>query len=272
MAPRIIGGLTGLGPALLLSLLPGIGLRPVVHASILLECSSSVPPVLRHPILDVSDVCQRPIDDSNTDPHQPVNYSPWTHVPVCDVSVISTNKKYCVYTNSRHGHRGLSLLVSPETAADSVSILDEHLNATEPGVGPFEIVDIPGKGKGMVATRHIRRYEQILVDYSVLLVDTSFASEVPADRGYRLLQAAVDRLADPDSVRGLGMSSDMAQDPVENVLRTNAFHTLLGGVQHMALYPVVSVSYLYPVFVCVDYVGGTCLPFLFTSCSIQFGR
>jgi hypothetical protein len=154
--------------------------------------------------------------------------------------------KYCAYTNSQHGYRGWSIVASPETAANSVSFLSQPLNISELSTNshdaPYKIVDIPGKGKGLVATRHIKQYEEILVDYATLLVDIDFTTKVPAFLGYRLLHAAVDRLSDPASILDLGQSNGFAQDVVENVIRTNAFHTPLGGVPHLALYPAVSVS------------------------------
>jgi hypothetical protein len=103
-------------------------------------------------------------------------------------------------------------------------------------------VDVPGKGKGLVAVQPIKQYEEILVDYATLLIDIDFTTKVPAFLGYRLLHAAVDRLSDPASILDLGQSNGFAQDVVEDVIRTNAFHTPLGGVPHLALYPTVSVS------------------------------
>ncbi|KAK4445088.1 SET domain-containing protein 5 [Podospora aff. communis PSN243] len=225
-----LGSSTRLLLALLVRALPARAAQP--------QCSAAVPPVLRHPILDPSAACSPLIDD--TVQPRPANYSPWTHAPICEVSSADDKKKYCVYTNSRHGPHGISLLTTPEIAADGVGILDEFLTLESNENGPFKVVDIPGKGKGVVATRLIKRYEPIMVDYSVLLIDMGFATEVPARKGYRLLHAAADRLANPDSVRTLGQSNGLAKDPIENVLRTNGFHTMLGGGQHMALYPLVS--------------------------------
>ena len=109
---------------------------------------------------------------------------------------------------------------------------------------PYKFVDIPGKGKGLIAMRPIKRYDEILLDYATLLVDISFTTAVPAFLGYRLLHAAVDRLSDPASILDLGKSNGFAQDDVENVLRTNAFHTMVRGSPHIALYPAVSVRVL----------------------------
>ncbi len=172
--------------------------------------------------------------------------SPWTHQPDCEHST-DRSSKYCVYTHSGHGSRGWSIITSPETAADSIAFLSKPLNTSSLGNVPhrtpaYKLVDIPSKGKGLVATRAIKQYEEILVDYATILVDIAFATKVPAFLGYRLLHTAVDQLADPESVLDLGKSNGFARDEVENVLRTNGFHTPLGGEPHIAVYPAVSVS------------------------------
>jgi len=219
---------------------------PGAVAALSPECSAAVPPVLQHPGLSPFGFCNLPIDDTTT---TPAAYSPWTHRPVCDVSAKDPTVKFCVYTNSRHGRRGLSVLSKPEIAADNAGVLNEFLGfaAGSTGVGageegPFRVVDIPGKGKGVVAVRDIKKYELIMADYSVLLVDIAFASDVEAERGYKLLATAVGQLTDPEAVRTLEASNKLAKDHLENVMRTNAFHTMLGEDAHMALYPIVSVS------------------------------
>ncbi|KAK0625408.1 hypothetical protein B0T17DRAFT_590995 [Bombardia bombarda] len=183
--------------------------------------------------------CPLVIDDS-TGPH-PTDWSPWTHRPKCLYSreISEPDKRFCVFTNSRHGPRGLTIVTTPESAADSIAILNELANVTTRGLS-YKIIDIPGKGKGVVATRHISRYEELMVDYAALAVDISFTTLVPARDGYRLLQLATKQLSDPDSVLNLGQSNAFAADVIENVLRTNAFHTILSGAPHMALYPEVS--------------------------------
>ena len=150
-----------------------------------------------------------------------------------------------MYTNSGHGSRGWSIVTSPEIAAESLSFLRKPLNISlfeNSHDAPYKVVDILGKGKGVVATRAIKQYEEIMVDYATVLVDIAFPAKVPASLGYRLLHAAVDRLSDPSSVLDLERSNGHSKDAVENILRTNSFHTPVGGVPHIALYPTVSVS------------------------------
>ncbi len=93
----------------------------------------------------------------------------------------------------------------------------------------------------MVATRLIRQYEIIMLDYASLVIDLSFPTRVRRAQGYEVLHQATDHLSDPDRVLSLGRSSTVAADIVEDVLRTNAFHTMLADTPHMALYPQISV-------------------------------
>jgi hypothetical protein len=227
----------------LVTILPYLA-QAVLGHGLLNEYSPSIPLPLGPLALDVA--CPLPVDDHAVT--WPPQGSPWTHPPECEHSADGT-AKYCAYTNSHHGPRGWSIVTTPETAANSVSLLNQHLNASQFATGnprdtPYKLVDIPGKGKGLVATRPIKQYEEILLDYATVLVDLMFTTKVSAFLGYRLLHAAVDRLSDPASVLDLGQSNVHAQDSVENILRTNAFNTRLRGVPYIGLYPIVSVRTL----------------------------
>ena len=216
------------------------------------QCLTSEHGVLRWPLLTPS--CALPIDDT-VPSHAPARYSPWTQPPVCETAITGSplrRTKYCVYANSRHGAQGMALVTKPETAAslgggalDFALPLSSGTTANATGIGEaYAIVDVPGRGKGVVAARTIRKWETFMVDYAVMMVDVEFAVDLPARRGYELLARAVEGLGNPGSIRGLGMSNGLARDPVENILRTNAFRAVVGGELHMAVYPVVSVSSL----------------------------
>ncbi|KAH6615474.1 hypothetical protein B0J18DRAFT_459495 [Chaetomium sp. MPI-SDFR-AT-0129] len=228
---------------LIAALLPSL-IQATLGQGLLTQYSASLQFPLEPPTLDVS--CPLPVDD-RVGNGSVASTSLWTHQPKCEFSKGAT-KKYCAYTNSQHGPRGWSIVTKPETAADSASFLNYPLNMTWPAdnntqgtaAAPYKLVDIPGRGVGVVATRHIKQYEEIMLDYATVLVDIMFTTEVSAFLGYRLLHAAVDQLADPDSVLALEQSNGYARDKVENILRTNAFNTPLGGVPHIALYPLVS--------------------------------
>ncbi|KAK4152218.1 SET domain-containing protein 5 [Chaetomidium leptoderma] len=262
MAARRRGTLKVLG---LTALLPYLAQVVLAHGS-LHKYSTTIPLPLRPLALDVA--CPLPVDDvAEAWPLQRPS-PPWTHPPECEHAMDRTTK-YCAYINSRHGSHGWSIVTSPETAADSAALLSKPLNTSRLGENwrdaPYKIVDMPGKGKGVVATRAIKQHEEILLDYATVLVDIMFTTRVPAVLGYRLLHAAVDRLSDPASILDLGRSNGLAKDEIENVLRTNAFNTPVGGVPHIALYPTLSVrGCLFSCFVSVLGINHACKPNAYT--------
>ncbi|KAL1889970.1 hypothetical protein Sste5346_008548 [Sporothrix stenoceras] len=236
-------------------------------------CAPRIPaPLQRHSRF----TCPLTLDDVSAQARGPSSWSPWTHLPVCteakepgfekievkdhgenddgeddddeeeeqDEDEDTPQTRFCVYTNNRHGIGGLSIVTTPETASASMGIWDESLPqplemAANTSLA-YEIIDIPGRGKGVVAARKIKQYEAFMVDYAALVVDLRVAGgSVERNEGYRLLQAAADQVSDPQRVLGLAQTSTAARHPVENVLRSNAFHTALGaeGDEHMALFP-----------------------------------
>ncbi|KAK4175774.1 hypothetical protein QBC36DRAFT_189012 [Triangularia setosa] len=211
------------------------------------QCPSSPTPALKpHQLL--SGVCPLSIPGSLVETlysNSTSPITPWTHPPACELTNDLTGQ-YCTYTNSHHGHRGFSLLTTPSRAADVASwFLDLPLPKPSDGVEgeKYKVVTIPGKGKGVVATKEIKQWEEIILDYATLVVDIGFTVEVNALRGYRLLHKAVEQMGDGGvGVMELGKSSEHARDVVENVLRTNAFSTRVGEGDYMAVYPTVSVN------------------------------
>ncbi|KAK4192385.1 hypothetical protein QBC35DRAFT_459557 [Podospora australis] len=207
-------------------------------------CPSSPPFVLRQEGFLSAELPTCPDSHPKIDSHLKIknHYTPWTHAPDCEPAT-GGKDIYCAYTNSHHGSRGWSIVTSPEVAADVIGTgyLDAHVNLTRLAGSSFEVVSIEGKGKGVLATRDIKKGDEILLDYAALVVDISFTAAVPVNKGYRLLHTAVDRMGDGgNGVMELGKSNEFAQDVVEDVLRTNAFQMALGGVPHMAVYPAVS--------------------------------
>lgn len=216
--------------------------------------------------------CAVPADDV-TATEDPASWAPWTHRPVCLNSTILTPRgaggerlpgipepadaapvKYCVYTHAHMGEIGLSIITTPEHAASSLHLLERpnlpHLSRrsraaatnADPNPPPYEVADLPGKGKGVRATRKIRRFETILLEPAAIVVVNEFARAVRRQDGYRLLHMAVDQLSDPGRVLSLARSSPFALDDVEDLLRTNSFAGELDGEPHMGLFPRVAVS------------------------------
>lgn len=185
--------------------------------------------------------CPAPVTDKVG--RDPRDWAPWTHRPYC------AGTDYCVYTNSLF-HGGVSFIATPERAALSLATLQPMLMnrlITEPGNAslppPFEMRDMPGKGKGLVATRSLARGETIMIDYPRFIADTQFPQRTQRAKGQQLLQRGAEQLADPGSVWNLARSSKSNEShPVEDVLRTNSFAATIDDKEFMGLFPRVAVS------------------------------
>ncbi|KAF7960174.1 hypothetical protein EAE96_001772 [Botrytis aclada] len=92
--------------------------------------------------------------------------SPWQYLPVCS-NVTSTSSKtpqFCLYTSTTFASsRGISLLTTPRIASKIASLpaftssltFQPLHNPSSPA--PFETRQLPGRGMGVIATRHIKR-------------------------------------------------------------------------------------------------------------------
>jgi hypothetical protein len=194
-------------------------------------------------------VCSRLIDDEAG--YEPTNWTPWTHRPYCFNATNYPSIKYCVYTDSCYGNHGISIITTPRIAAHSNSILDDPEVSGLAGLDlevdpPYYVADVPGKGKGVIASRLIKKGEQFMVEFASMMASTAFPGSVKQAQGYRLLHRATDQLVEPERVLTLGRSSTTGADIVEDVMRTNSFAADLAGVPHMALYPKISVCELKP--------------------------
>lgn len=176
---------------------------------------------------------------------QPSDWSPWTHQLYC------ADTPYCVFTKAHfHGANGVSLITTPESVADTLHSLEstfatpfQHVEFPESLA--YEVVDIPGKGKGAIAARALQRGEKFMVDYAGLIADKSFPAKMKMDEGRKLLETAVDQLPRGKQIRELAMSTDTTTRVVEDLLRTNAFGMTVGGRDVMVLFPEISVRYLF---------------------------
>ncbi|KAF3354190.1 hypothetical protein VdG1_07655 [Verticillium dahliae VDG1] len=160
--------------------------------------------------------------------------------------------KFCTYTDAGHGPHGFSLITTPEIAAANIDTLQdpsfssvgapnlEHWQKLEDDP-PYEVVDLPGKGKGVVATRLIKKYDVFMSDYAVLFVNFQFTASVRQQDGYDQLHTAAERLRNPHALLSLGRSNPGHQsDIVEDVMRTNSFNLDISGVPHMGMFPKIS--------------------------------
>lgn len=171
----------------------------------------------------------------------PPSWAPWTHRPYC------ADTQYCVFTNSMfRGNHGVSIITTSEIAAGSPDLLAKLAGAgaspSTESLQPYAMRDVPGKGKGLFATRFIARGEVFMEDYPSVLADVEFPGKVRRDQGQLLLQRAIGQLAQADEVLALARSSTAGAPVQEDVMRTNTFGITVGERSRMALFPKISVS------------------------------
>jgi hypothetical protein len=177
----------------------------------------------------------------------PEDWAPWTHQPFC------ANSSYCVFTNSlfQRDH-GISIITTPTNVAQTLHLLESSFTRRylRPKFGkkekPYVIKDIPGRGKGVVAIRKMRRGEKFMIDYASIIADVAFPAQVMQIEGQRLLERAVDDLPRREEVIKLARSRKGDERVVEDLLRTNSFGLKLNEMPVMALFPEISVSFSSP--------------------------
>ncbi|KAH6693539.1 hypothetical protein F5X68DRAFT_247852 [Plectosphaerella plurivora] len=236
-----------------------IGALPFLGA-VLAQASRDTPQRPGHCLADLPGTIQwatrnatsRLVDDSSGP--DPDSWAPWTQQPACLQSQHNHKSRFCTFSDAGYGSYGISLITSPEVAAASADMLQDPymssipahdidpvlLGGREPSP-PYEIVDIPGKGKGVVATRPIKRYEVFMGDYAAMVIHASFPGSVQQIDGYGMLHLAADQLREPEALLGLGRSSPgYKSDIVEDIMRTNSFQMMVAGQPHMAMFPEIS--------------------------------
>ncbi|KAL2118828.1 hypothetical protein VTJ04DRAFT_5787 [Mycothermus thermophilus] len=188
----------------------------------------------------------------------PSAWHPWTHQPACIFisspdSDAASNPPYCVFTSGAspapNQHRpggGFSVITTPDEASSALNplrhALDAPFFAPEKLVlpRPYVVKDIPGKGKGAVATRKIEKGKALLVDPVRVLAAVGYPSHVSRKSVRWLLKEAVERLAEPSQVLGLSRKGTADETDtgavVEDILKTNTFGVSVGGVDYMALF------------------------------------
>ncbi|SPO04011.1 uncharacterized protein DNG_06694 [Cephalotrichum gorgonifer] len=179
------------------------------------------------------------IEDFGTDP---ADWLPWTHRPYC------ADTPYCVFTNAHfHGNNGISIITTPALAAHTLDTIESTFASPfrqaflDPEGRPaYEVRDIPGKGKGAVAVRTIRKGERFMVDYAGIIADTDFPAQLKMADGRKLLEAAVDQLPRMEKIRDLARSTDTQTRVVEDLLRTNSFGMTVEERNVMGLFPEIS--------------------------------
>ncbi|KAK3305945.1 uncharacterized protein B0T15DRAFT_502968 [Chaetomium strumarium] len=238
------------------------------------QCASPAPSRPLHSHL--TDITAPSCLDSHISPSQPSAWHPWTHQPYC---IPASDTPWCVFTDAAHG---ISVITTPEEAADALHPHthlvfgdddddDELLLFFEPDKvmkpRPYEVREIPGKGKGAVATRRIEKGKVMLVDTVSVLAAVEYPADVLREEVQDLLRVAAERLGEPGRVTGLakqgvkgrvmgrrrsGGTEEHEQEQegedeeeedgvqemseMEDVMLTNSFGVTVGGKEYMGLF------------------------------------
>ncbi|KAH3974944.1 hypothetical protein HBH98_082540 [Parastagonospora nodorum] len=162
------------------------------------------------------------------------SHATWSREPYCT----SHGREFCVYTSNITKTHSLSMIFSPEDAekvAKAVELASNTWQDQAEQPRAWQVVDIPSKDKGVIATRNMGKYETIMVDHAAVVMDVD-VSEVWSSR---LLRVAIDRLQLPNTIRALGASE--GDGPLEQrVMKTNGFGKTIAGVGTKALFPLAS--------------------------------
>jgi len=194
--------------------------------------------------------CTKPIDDSS------LVWAPWSHRPSCAHPKNDGSSPYCVYTFNQMRTSGLSLLATPEIAADLVDYLGNLDNLDPTWLHPqaqnyhrrpqtedsaYEVRDVAGKGKGAVATRLIRAGEVIIREVPAILNIPQLPEGMqPSDAG-PIFDLAVHQLPDEQQRRIFEMARAGAGNLVHDILDINSYRTNVNGHFVSALCPEISV-------------------------------
>ncbi|KAI0537985.1 hypothetical protein GGR58DRAFT_469620 [Xylaria digitata] len=150
--------------------------------------------------------------------------------------------EYCVYTNNAFLGEGISLIT---TASNYIRVAQIQIREAvlRSSYDKARIVEIPRKGKGLVATRAIRKGEAIMAARPALLVHRDAFSELPLEDMYYLMDVAVNNLPKPRKESYLAQAGTMGGHKITDILFTNSFQVAVGGYDgfHYGNFPEVSL-------------------------------
>jgi len=183
---------------------------------------------------------------------QPV--TPWTHSPICATyrgADADATAEFCVYTLADHGSHGISVITGPEDAARLAYVVTtSHAKPSDANDAAFqvvyEVVQIPGKGKGVVAQEYIPAHEVIISDYPAILTHKQWGKFTAIETERDLECLAVEQLSNPEAVFSLSSGNKLKDSGrgkrrVRGILGVNSFELDIGEARYAAMYPIISV-------------------------------
>jgi hypothetical protein len=183
------------------------------------------------------------------------NAVPWTYPPKClDQRPKGNNETrvHCLFTSAefRNGH-GTSLITTPAAASQLIGLEafeDKPLPLAaqlRDSLGPaYEITSIQGKGKGVVATRGIRRGEIIMVDVPAVLIGISFLADTKPHHRRRLINQAMAQLPEKTRNKVYGLHRSASKYEIDALLGPNSNTVMIADDEvHVGLFAEASVCF-----------------------------
>ncbi|KEZ43387.1 hypothetical protein SAPIO_CDS4556 [Scedosporium apiospermum] len=144
----------------------------------------------------------------------------------------------------------MSLIATPEVAAFSVGILktkpepwgQSSLYKTTSSDRPFEVADIPGKEKGLVAKRMIKKGDVILDEIPLLISFATTLEGIPMASNPDLLRLAFEQLPEKQKTSLEALARTTGGHYYEDIMRTNAFSIDVDGAGFSAIFPDIATK------------------------------
>ncbi|KAH6623654.1 hypothetical protein F5144DRAFT_595785 [Chaetomium tenue] len=185
------------------------------------------------------------------------DWSLWSHHPICPAPVgddynLEPFSPDCVFTLATfRGNQGISLITTPQLAASLADQLDDSRvsprsrgqlantgQGQRDGEAPYEVREIPGRGKGVLAKRKFLEHETVMVGFPVLIVRLDFINEDRySTRQKRSMMEASVRQLPPEQRKSIqALARSTGGEPILDGLRTNGFGVEIDGIQHLELF------------------------------------
>ncbi|KAK4161208.1 N-lysine methyltransferase SMYD2 [Cladorrhinum sp. PSN259] len=224
--------------------------------------------------------CSLLVDDETTI-LRGVNWEPWDFAPTCFLSKPPKNpngkikasssrkkKKMCVYTTRQTWTGGaLSVVTTPAVASHLASYLFDNpavpwlendrggipfsLPKTSPP--PYEVEEIPNKGKGVVAKRVIKEGELLMAEMPLIMSMLDGYEDYEAKDFLKLLKRGAEQLGEREKGEMLGLARKGKEkgngngkgqaggySVVMDLINTNSFRVQVAGRGHSGVYPRVA--------------------------------
>lgn len=155
--------------------------------------------------------------------------------------------QYCAYSRPSFARGRGIVLVSTAYNAEEASHIPAF--AREPDADAdlgdsslYRVVEMPGKGKGLVASKPIKRGQRIMVHPPAIVIHRRFIDDIDLESQYRLLDATISQLPDQTREIFLEQMGQSGGHKVHDIIHTNSFELRLGirDGHHFGNFPEVS--------------------------------